>query len=79
MKGLIIFLLVVALVVGIAFMAIVFTPMPGGKYPYGINNTDPKSSLDNLSPDGKNMAYAGIGLIVGGFVGLGLMIKFGGR
>ncbi len=68
-------MLIIALIVGIVMVIMPFCPKPNGEYSY--STTDPKSSIDNLNTDGKNMVYAGIGLIIISFVILGLMIKFG--
>ncbi len=68
------FILILAFIIGIVFLALPFCPKPGGSYSY--STTDPKSDINNLNVDGKNMVYAGIGLTVISFTGLGLMIKF---
>ncbi len=67
------FVLILAFIIGIVFLALPFCPKPNGAYTY--STVDPKSDINNLNTDGKNMVYAGIGLTVISFVGLGLMIK----
>jgi len=78
LKGLLTTLSIFALIIGAVLTAIAFTPMPNGKNNFQTNMpSNSPNPIENLNSDGKNMAIAGIVLIVCGFLGACVRIRIG--
>jgi uncharacterized membrane protein len=68
-------LLILVFVIGIAIVSIPFFPTPASSN-YGYSTADPKSDINNLNNDGKNMVIAGSSMMVISFILLAFIFKF---